>query len=349
MRNAFSLMITLMLIAFASGCQAPAPANVPARKSASLRVWPQPPAEPRIHYLRTISGPQDWGIVKSFFRRMADALTGKGEDHFVRPTGVAVHDGVLYVADPGARALWILDAAQDRTVNVTEIGSSALVSPVAIAVRPDGAVFVADTLLRKVFLLDREGRLIRVAVDRGLERPAGLAYDPATERLYVVDSAADRIAVYGADGALIRTWGRGGYDDGEFNHPTHLAVDATGTLLVTDALNFRVQAFDRDGRFRWKLGRQGDGSGDLAAPKGLAADREGHVFVVDALFDAVQIFDRDGTFLLAFGERGTQEGQFWLPGGIYIDAQGQIYVADAYNRRVQVFLGVTEKGGGPNK
>jgi DNA-binding beta-propeller fold protein YncE len=337
MRKLSSLMIALVLLA--SACQAPAPAPVAPGIPAALPVWPQPPAEPRIRYARSVSGPANWGIVKSFFRRMIDALAGRGEEHFVRPTGVAEHNGVLYVADPGAQALWILDAAQNQTVKVTEIGNAALASPVAVAVRPDGAVFVADTLLKKVFLLDREGNLIRIAVQDGLEQPAGLAYDPATERLYIADSGTSRIAVFDSDGKLIRHWGRGGTRDGEFNHPTHIALDRTGTVLVTDALNFRIQSFDQEGQFLWKLGRHGDGSGDLTAPKGLASDSAGHVYVVDALFDAVQIYDRDGAFLLAFGEQGTQAGQFWLPNGLFINGQDQIYVADAYNQRVQIFLG----------
>ena len=338
MRHFLALMTALALLLFESGCGAPAPAKVSQKISAGLLVWPKPPAEPRIRYLRSLSGPQDWGITKSFFRRMMDALAGKGQEHFVRPTGVAERDGVLYVADPGAQTLWILDAAQNRLVKVVEAGKAALVSPVAVALHPDGAVFVADTSLSKVFLLDRAGKLMRIAAQDGSERPAGLAYDPGTQRLYVADSAKHQIAVYGPNGYLVRTWGRRGMQDGEFNHPTHIALDQTGTLLVTDALNFRIQAFDQEGRFLWKLGRHGDGSGDFAAPKGLAADSAGHVYVVDALFDTAQIFDRDGTFLLAFGERGTQAGQFWLPGGLFINAQDKIYVADAYNQRVQVFL-----------
>ena len=339
-----ALMIALGLLLFTSGCGAPAPAKVSPEMPAALLAWPRPPAEPRIHYVRSVAGPNEWGIEKSFFRRMMDTLVGRGEEHFIRPTGVAERDGVLYVADPGAQALWILDAAQNQFVKVDQVREEALGSPVAVAVRPDGAVFVADTLLRKVFLLDRAGKLIRIAAEEGLARPAGLAYDAAAQRLYVVDSANHRIAVYGADGTLLRTWGQGGIQDGEFNHPTHIALDRTGTLLVTDALNFRIQAFDREGRFLWKLGRPGDGSGDLAAPKGLAADSEGHVYVVDALFDAVQIFERDGTLLLAFGERGTRAGQFWLPGGLFTTPQNQIFVADAYNQRVQVFVFGTDAG-----
>lgn len=349
MRHFLTWTTALGLLLLAGGCGGPAPVKDLKEVSAEPLIWPAPPAAPRIRYVRSVSGPRDWGIAKSFLRRMIDALAGRGEDHFVRPTGVAEHDGVLYVADAGAQVLWILDAAQNRSVRVSEAGAAALASPVAVAVRPDGAVFVADTMLKKVFLFDREGELIRVAAEKGLERPAGLAYDPAKRELYVGDSATNRIGVYGRDGGLIRTWGRAGSRDGEFNHPTHVSLDRSGTLLVTDALNFRLQAFDREGRFLRKQGRHGDGSGDFAAPKGVAADREGHVYVVDALFDAVQIFDRDGTLLLTFGRRGTQAGQFWLPNGLFINDQDQIYVADAYNRRVQVFLGGPDGGQETNK
>lgn len=346
MRNFPALMIALGLLLFTSGCGAPAPLEVSPDKPVPLLAWPRPPAEPRIHYVRSVAAPREWGIAKSFFRRMIDTLVGKGEEHFIRPTGVAERDGVLYVADPGAQALWILDRVQNRFSKVSQVQEEALGSPVAVAVRPDGAVFVADTLLKKVFLLDRAGKFIRVAAEEGLARPAGLAYDAATQRLYVIDSATHRISVYGPDGTRIRTWGQGGSEDGEFNRPTHVALDRTGTLLVTDALNFRVQAFDQEGRFLWKLGHPGDGSGDFAAPKGLAADSEGHIYVVDALFDAIQIFERDGPLLLAFGERGTQAGQFWLPGGLYITPQNQIYVADAYNQRIQVFVFDPDPGKG---
>ena len=344
MRNTLALTIVLGFLQLCSGCKAPAPPGDSQVTHGTALVWPRPPAEARIRYERSVRGPEEYGIKKSFLRRIFDTVVGRGEEHFIRPTGVAEREGVLYVADPGARALWILDSVQDRFVKVDQIREEALGSPVAVAVRPDGAVFLADTRLKKVFLLDREGRLIRVAAEKGLARPAGLAYDTATQRLYVVDSAAHQVLAYGADGVLIRTWGQGGIQDGEFNHPTHLALDGSGTLMVTDALNFRIQAFDREGRFLWKLGRAGDGSGDFAAPKGLAADSEGHIYIVDALFDTVQIFERDGTFLLAFGERGTQAGQFWLPGGIFITQQNKIYVADAYNQRVNVFAFAPDAG-----
>ena len=325
--------LTLLLFAGACGVRPPAP---PAPLAEPL-VWPKPPAEARIRYVRSVSGPQDAGIQRSFFGRLTDALFGKSDEFLIRPTGVAGREDLLYVADPGAQALWIFDLANQRFSKVGRLGGITLASPVAVAFGPADTVFVADSWLKKVFLVDREGKLLRTAAEVGLERPAAVAYDEGSGRLYVADSAGHRVAAYGPDGALLLSWGKRGIGDGEFNYPTHVALDRSGNVLVTDALNFRVQAFDREGRFLWKMGRPGDGSGDFAGPKGVATDSRGHLYVVDALFDAVQIFEHDGTFLLGFGERGVRPGQFWLPGGIFIGGQDRIYVADSFNQRVQVF------------
>ena len=332
-------LATALLIA---ACAEPAPGPQPghALGAPAPLVWPKAPAPERIRYVRSVSGPADWGISRSFFRRLADALSGRGAEVFQRPAAVAERDGVLYVADPGAQAIWILDAPRDRYARVTHIGGQALVSPVALALGPDGAVFVADTRLKQVFRLDRDGALMRSFATQGLERPAGLAWDAGARQLYVLDSLRNRIAVFDGNGALLRNMGAGGGSgDGQFNHATHLSMDADGVLLVTDALNFRIQMLDREGRFVAKFGQAGTGAGDFAAPKGVAVDGADHYYVVDALCDVVQIFDKQGQLLLAFGGHGDQPGQFSLPAGIFISADDNVYVADAYNQRVQVFLG----------
>lgn len=302
------------------------------------RVWPAPPARARIRFVRSFERPADLGIRKSLYQRVVDSLAGQRDEYrFERPTGVAEREGIVYVADPDAQAIWIVDAAHGHFTRVESAGELALVSPVAVCLGPEGTVFVADTGLKKVLILDREGHLVREAVPGGVERPAGVAFDPGTRRLYVADSALDRIFVYRADGASLGVWGGPGTGDGEFNHPTHVSVERDGTVLVTDALNFRIQAFDATGKLAWKFGRHGDGSGDLAAPKGVASDVGGHVYVVDALFDTVQIFDRDGALLLAFGDKGSGPGDFSLPGGLFVNDAGRIYVADGYNHRINVF------------
>lgn len=300
-------------------------------------VWPSPPATAKIGFVRSIATSEDTGIHKSMFRRLLEKITGGTDLHFVRPSGVAELDGVMYVADSAAHTVWILDSVNQKMIAVQRFGDTRLVSPVAVAVRADGAVFVADSVLARVLLLDRRGNYLGVVVEDGLQRPAGLAYNENNKRLYVADSAGQRIRAYDTDGKLLFSWGSHGSGEGQFNYPTHLAIGPQGEVLVTDALNFRIQSFDPDGKYLWQFGYQGDSSGTFAAPKGVAMDREQHVYVVDALFDTVQIFRKDGTFLLSFGNQGNGPGQFWLPSGVFINTKNHIFVADAYNHRIQEF------------
>jgi DNA-binding beta-propeller fold protein YncE len=336
-RTCRSLPFSAVLL-LAGACSTPLPAPNTATAARESMVWPAAPDEPRVRFERSVGGPRDLGIGTGALARFLAAVFGTREPRFLRPTSVAESGGVLYVADPDARTVWMLDPGRRRGLAGPSAGKVPLRAPVAVAAGADGGIYVADPELRKVFLFDRDGRFTRVAGEQGLVRPVGLAYDAVTQRLYVADAAADRILVFDARGAPVTAFGATGQEDGQFNHPTYVAVDAQGTVLVTDALNFRVQAFDREGRFLWKFGRHGDGSGDFASPKGVASDSAGHVYVVDALFGTVQLFDHTGNLLFGIGQHGEQSGQFWLPSGLYVNARGEIFVADSYNRRVQVFM-----------
>ena len=331
-----ALLASLALAFVLAGCSEPR--VQPEAATVRALVWPHAPAEGRVRFVRNVNGPADWGRASGGFGRFMDKLTGQKPFRFVRPTGVVERGRVLYVADPGTPALVILDASQPKEVVIDRCGDQALSSPVSVALGPDDKLFLADSALGKVFVLDGHGALLRTIGGEGrLGRPAGIAYDSAADRLYVSDSAAHRIVVYTADGRFLGSFGRNGAAPGEFNFPTHLALTRSGLLVVTDTLNFRVQVVDREGRPLMQFGRVGDGSGDFASPKGVATDSAGNFYVVDTLFEAVQVFAPDGALLLAFGERGTHDGQFWLPNGLFLGADDKIYVADAYNQRIAIF------------
>jgi hypothetical protein len=300
-------------------------------------VWPQSPQRPRIRFVQAISQPRDLGIQPSFWKRLGELLVGREEQWFIRPTGLAARGKMIYVADPGAQAMWIIDFTAKRFNRIGKAGSQPLISPVSITLGRDEKVYLADSYAAKVFVFNGIGAWKATLSTSKFKRPAGLAFDAARDRLYVADSANHLVWVLTGSGKLKATIGQRGKGDGEFNFPSHVWVDRTGTIYVTDSLGFRVQFFSPEGTFIGKLGKHGDASGDFAMPKGIAVDSEGHLYVVDALFDAVQIFEAGGRYLLTFGDRGVGLGQFWLPGGLFIDGDDRIYVADAYNQRIQIF------------
>jgi sugar lactone lactonase YvrE len=342
----WSLVIWFLLIGLLGGCSEVKREPGLTSPTAPSLVWPDPPERPRIRFLKTVSSPTDLAIRPSLWERVGELLAGKAEAWMIRPTGVAVRGGVLYVADPGAQAIWILDGAAGRFKEIRGSRGQRLASPVAVATGPGGKIYVPDSFLRKILTFDPDGNLTGSVESGSFLRPAGVAYDEVRDRLYVADSVAHRIWILSGQGKMLGSIGGHGSQEGEFNYPTHVALDRVGNLYITDSLGFRIQMFSRDGRFLGAFGRHGDASGDFAAPKGVAVDSQGHVYVVDALFDAVQIFDRAGQLLLGFGHRGLAPGQFWLPSGLFIDERDRIYVADSYNQRVQVFQYIAGGGDG---
>ena len=194
-------------------------------------------------------------------------------------------------------------------------------------------IFVADSALGKVFVLDNKGELLTSIT--GLQRPTGLFFDQQANRLYVADTLSHVIVVFDQNGLRLFEFGKRGVGQGEFNFPSHIFMSAN-RLLVNDNMNFRIQAFDKDGHFLSSFGNHGDGSGSFSQPKGVAADSKGNIYVAGATIDRVQVFSPGGEFLLAFGSKGGGAGQFLMPTGLTI-TDDKIYVADSFNRRIQVF------------
>jgi DNA-binding beta-propeller fold protein YncE len=308
-------------------------------------VWPAPPAAPAIRFVATLPRLDAKSGGGSFFTALGRIVASGPKAAMARPLGVAASRGVLYLTDPGGHALFVYDIGKNSVQKISRAGNDNLESPIGVI---GGAerIFVSDSALRKIFVYDLRGRFLKTFTDHELARPTGLAFDEKSRKLYVADTAAHQVLVFGDDGVLQKAWGSRGSGPGQFNYPTHLWLDRDGSLLVVDSMNYRVQIFRSDGGFAGEFGHQGDASGEFASPKGVAADSDGHVYLVDALFDSVQIFNRHGELLLTFGERGAGPGQFWLPAGIFVDEKNRIYVADSYNQRIQMFefLGVPERG-----
>jgi len=336
-----SLAVFIVSIVVLPGC-ASVGDKVPERSIEAGRLWPMPPMESRIRYIRSISSPADIAVHKKsgFFGRALRFLTGgerTGGQPIARPYGIYFDDkkGELYVADTGLKGIHKYDLASGKAGFLDKAGDTYFEMPVGIVV-VNNRIYITDTVLKKLFITNLDGDLIREI--EGWERPGGIAYDALNGRIYVVDVLGGVIKALDIEGSHLFEFGQKGVGSGELHMPSNVWVDREGKIYVSDSMNFRIQVFDSKGYYLASISQLGDGSGDLARPKGVAVDGDGNIYVVDSDFNNVQIFDIKGRLLLFFGESGSREpGQFNLPTGIFIDTNNRLYVADAYNARIQVF------------
>lgn len=344
----FSVALFLLVL---EGC---ASNEFPMQKMMHLSVssifWPPPPQMPRIQYVGSLENAGDTEEPRSWFGKAIETIAGKtkAEPVILRPYGVFAGGGRMYVTDPGSSALHIFDLTNEKYFQINRAQED-LISPIGVAADSDGSIYLSDSVLRTIFVFNREGKYVRkIGSPEILTRPTGIAL--SGDRLYVVDTHAHQVLVFmKEDGKLLFRFGRNGLGKGEFNYPTNIFIDRNGFLYITDSMNFRIQIFHKDGTFVSAFGKVGDGAGDFSKPKGVAVDSDGHIYVADAQFANVQIFDKDGRILLPFGKPGRGIGEMLLPAGIFIDEQNRIYVADSYNNRVQIFQYLGERKGGQVK
>ena len=188
-----------------------------------------------------------------------------------------------------------------------------------------GDMYVSDSVLKHVFVFDKEGNYLRaIGPPDMFQRPAGIALDE--DRIYVVDTHGHKDSRIITERMEIfiqfwQAWNRAWKFQLSDKHlckqgKTHLCY-GLDELQNTD-FQSRTEAS------LTSFGKLGDGSGNFSKPKGIAVDSEGHIYVVDSHFDNVQIFDGDGNLLLVFGSSGNgTKANFILPAGIYIDKRRQ--------------------------
>ena len=331
------LVLTLLICLGAAGCAREIEDTVPSRPDI---VWPPAPEIPRIRFVNSVSNPQDLRIRSGVFKKIFDYLAGKTTVSMVAPYGVETDSaGRLYVTDTFLRTVHVFDTKSSSYYPFPSDKAN-FVSPIDIAIdKSSGNIYVSDSQSGTVKIFQNRGKKFEGEIGKGvLERPTGIAVNPTTAELIVVDTKQANIFRFHLNNHQLKgQFGGRGTADGKLNYPTNVWVDGDGEIFVTDALNFRIQVFSAEGRFLRRFGSAGDNPGYFTRPRGVAVDSAGNIYVVDGLFDNVQMFDKDFRLLMAFGSPGNGYGQFWLPAGIYIDPNDTIYVSDNYNKRIQIF------------
>jgi DNA-binding beta-propeller fold protein YncE len=126
-----------------------------------------------------------------------------------------------------------------------------------------------------------------------------------------------------------------GTDEGQFDSPTGIAVDANGNILAADTNNGRIEKFSPTGTFLSVIGTKGSGQGQLGEPNGIAVDRSGNIYVAEVGQNhRVQKLSPDGRFIAEW--KGPDPG-FYGPRRIAIGPDHSVYVVDQGHNRIVKF------------
>lgn len=292
----------------------------------------------------------------AFIRQWGGIGTDPGQ--FAHAGKIAVDDaGYVYVTDGVRRDIhgegveefrndriqvFTPDGAFVRTWGATGYGEGEFYDPKAIAIGPQGNVYVTDTTSRAQKFTPNGEFITRwtgydeTARVRRFKDGVGLAVD-RSGTVTVADSIYGRIARYAGDGRFLTAWSARGSDQGWFDEPSDVEQAPDGNLYVVDSENRRIQVFTTDGRFLFQWGSRGSEAGQFAFPRGIAIDAAGNVYVTDQNGYRVQKFTATGEFILMWGANGTGPGEFRRPTGVDVDAAGNVYVADDVMSRIQKF------------
>lgn len=172
------------------------------------------------------------------------------------PLGLAFGpQGNLYMTDVGGgrRDHRVLVFGGDGEPKRKIGGRGAFWFPNGLALDAGENLYVSDSNNGRLAIFDAGGRLA-ASIQRGvgegdLGLPRGVAVDDGL--LYVVDATAHTVKVYelaeeeAAVPSYVGAFGGEGIDDGGFQYPNGIAIDADGRIYVTDRENDRVQIWTR--------------------------------------------------------------------------------------------------------
>lgn len=294
-------------------------ATAPVRKAPDYYFYPPPPSAPRVQFLTSISGEQDFVVQRSSFADFVIGKKKKAAKQLYKPYGFTIKNGVIYVCDTRVNRIAVLDLLGKKFDFIEGSTTLKLKKPVNIAVDDDGTKYIADSVLSTVVVLDSNNRFVTTLGNKDTLKPTDVAL--AGNNVLVVDVKNGQVVVFDKQsGQLIDRIGKMGREPGEFGTPTNIAVDGDNNIYVSETGGFRIQKLSPDGTPLLTYGTGlGDSLSQFARPRGVAVDREGRLYSVDAWHSVVKVFDSEGRLLMFFGEMGDQPGNLILPAKVVID------------------------------
>jgi sugar lactone lactonase YvrE len=228
---------------------------------------------------------------------------------------------------------------------------------------------------------------ISAATQSGMNQPQGVAVDPTTGKVFVVDALNHRVLRFGSTAALSNGASAEGVlgqltftssvsatTQSGLSAPAGLAMDSAGRLWVADTQNNRVLRFDSAaakanganadgvlGQIDFTSSVTATTQSGLRSPTAVAADSSGRLWVADSGNNRVLRFDSAaakanganadgvlGQLDFTSGDGNVTQSKADGPSGVTVDSAGRLWVADTQNNRVLRFDSAAVKANGAN-
>jgi DNA-binding beta-propeller fold protein YncE len=218
------------------------------------------------------------------------------------------------------------------------INSLPLAQPQALAIDPEGQVFVVDTGNHRVLKFDHAGNFVsaiggfgwsREQFDRPLDITAKTGLDVFiadynNERIERYDTKLNYISSFYSDAAVSATL--------QFGFPGGVDISRHGELFICDREHDRILKLNIRGEPDLSFGDFNTGEGQLQLPAKIEISLNDFVYVSDQTANEIVVFDYYGNYLSRFGKEVLNQ-----PNGLTWSADGKLYIADSGNHRVVVF------------
>ena len=338
-RNILFLVVLLVGVSMLIGC-----AGTQVSGPSGPVFFPPAPNPPRIQYLTRISSSRD--VDNKKLGGLALVAVGDSQAEktkpIIKPFGITVHGGKLYVCDTTAGRVIIIDPAKksfDFLKGNYSFGK--LKKPIGLELDQDDNLYVADSMRQEVLVYGPSGNFLR-SFGKSLEmKPVDVAIDG--EYLYVLDIKNHEVKVLDRKtGKLEETIGKTASGKYLLSMPISIDTGPKGSLFVSNMTSGKIVNLDRDGHLLGEFGKLGDGFGQFGRPKGITVDDHGRIYVVDAAHQNVQIFNKKGRLLMFFGDPGLPFGSLNLPAAIAVTSNGidlfRQYIVPAFQVEQLIFV-----------
>ncbi len=223
---------------------------------------------------------------------------------------------------------------------VSGTGNGQFAEPYAVAVAPNGNMYVGDRKNERVQEFSVYEEYVTKFNTNG--NPQGVAVAPngnvyVATRKFLLGFFVQEFSPAGTSLAKFGSLGAGNGQFGELG-AEGIAVAANGRVYVADPSNDRVQELSiLLAASPAPFGSEGAGNGQFKKPDAVAAAPNGNVYVADTQNSRIEEFSPSGEYLAKFGSYGSRRGQLTHPDGIAVASNGNVYVADTGNNRVEEF------------